>query len=110
MPHLILECSPNLWPPQQAATVLADVHTLLCSQESVQPQAVKSRIVQAACAQVGTANPPFVHMELRLLVGRAVELRQTIAQSLYQRLVALAPPGAAVTLELREMDAATYQK
>ena len=55
-------------------------------------------------------NESFLHITLSMLAGRTVETRRALAQSISSITKALVPFTDKVSVEIREMDAETYQK
>lgn len=114
MPHIIVEHSDNLrelsWP-----VILTELHDTLAGQDTIKKGAIKTRHIPLPHCVVGKEEDAnqMVHITLKLLAGRDVVLKKTMAQALYS--VACGEihqhyPEASITVEVAEMDPGTYTK
>ncbi|MER3496318.1 MAG: hypothetical protein C4320_05650 [Armatimonadota bacterium] len=118
MPHIILDITPGLLPPERTHDLLARLVTRLGAFPTVDIATVKARIhrYEAGEFAVGAGHPAgFAHLTVQILEGRPGDLRGKIADALWSELRdAFHEPSAAgevnVTLELREMARETYRK
>jgi 5-carboxymethyl-2-hydroxymuconate isomerase len=116
MPHIHLETTGNLSENVQIEEILARLTEALCRFETIDPASVKAYHTLRTTWVMGEGAPQgFAHCGISVLAGRPEELRARIADALYQELVAsfsdsLATGDAGLTLEVREMNPATYRK
>lgn len=111
MPHLILEYSANIAPALAAANVTAIGHAVMLESGLFTPKAVKSRSHIATDFCVGEAGEgAFFHALVYLMEGRSLEQKQVLAKAMMQAFAPLVPDGASLTIDVRELDPAIYQK
>ncbi len=116
MPHLQLEVTSNLVESEDLKPVLDELARLMGEMESVDPEAVKAYAnVRRHWSMGEGATPGFVHLTICVLSGRSLDLRSRMADRLYGSLKnhfsrSLDASLASLTLEVREMDRATYRK
>ncbi len=114
MPHIHLETTSDLIENVQIPQILEALVARLCSFETINPAAVKAYHSLRSVWFMGEGAPAgFAHCSVGILAGRPEELRRQIADGMYAELKAQfvdSGVGAGLTLEVREMDAATYRK
>jgi 5-carboxymethyl-2-hydroxymuconate isomerase len=117
MPHLTLEYSSNVRVDKDLVTLFTGLHDILEQTGGVRRGNCKSRArpVDAFLVGAGSARDAFVHLDIRLLNGRTVDVRQRIAQQARQALTAwfetsLKSLDLQVTVEVREIDRRFYAK
>ena len=116
MPHILLSTTSNLAENAHTGEILQALVDRLSACESVSPEAVKAYHSEFAHWRMGVGGAKgFVHCQLGLLTGRTLELRKQIAEEISEVLrrefaFSLSSGEAKVTVELREMEAATYIK
>ena len=116
MPHIRLECSANVAQEDQLAPLFASLVDILAGFDTITPSAIKAYgAVRYAWAMGEGARPGFIHCEIALLTGRNAALRTEIGAAIADYLERhfaseIASGKAGVTVEVREMDALTYQK
>jgi 5-carboxymethyl-2-hydroxymuconate isomerase len=120
MPHITLEYSANAVGQVDVQAVLQALHTALLEFEGFALEDLKSRVHCYETYRVGDAAPlnAFVHLSMALLQGRDISVRQRITERCLQILqdafVPASPgpqdPFVNVSVELREMERATYGK
>jgi len=114
VPHLTLEYSANLPEPADVPGLLASLHDAL-ETLGIQADDCKSRAYRSEAYRVGSGAPEraFVHLTLAFLDRRALETQQTagaLALACLQRTFAASGLDCDLTVEVREMRAATYFK
>jgi 5-carboxymethyl-2-hydroxymuconate isomerase len=121
MPHTILEYSAGAIPRSVTATAKSDffreLHRELAETRIVELIRLKGRSLERADFLIGdgAAASGFVFLQLALLSGRSsadrIRLRD-IASAVLERWLKRwgVPAGTSVTIEVREIDAATHQK
>lgn len=116
MPHIHLVTSANLVENVEVPEILDVLTNELCRQDSIKPEAVKAYHTLHSNWTMGKGAPHgFMHCEVRILSGRPLELRREISRAVHSKLAerfsgSVAAGEAAITVDLREMDADTYVK
>jgi 5-carboxymethyl-2-hydroxymuconate isomerase len=116
MPHIHLHTSADLVENVDLPDILRELADELSRQESIDSKAVKAYHSLHQTWAMGEGAPNgFAHCRISLLEGRPEDLRKRIAEAMYSRLKAcfestVRSGEASLTLELLEMDAATYRK
>ena len=116
MPHIILETTADLPENANVPDILEALVAKLSSIESVDSKAVKGYHNLRSVWAMGEGAPPgLAHCTVLVMTGRPEELRKKISDQMYAVLKehfaqSLELNEVALTLELREMDAATYRK
>jgi 5-carboxymethyl-2-hydroxymuconate isomerase len=115
MPHIIIEHSQNAELTQPAAKVLETLHSKLASFPTIEFSGIKSRIIKHEDFRLadGATDAAFVHVQLALMTGRDVALRQEIGRGLMELLPELfrhvrAGSEVRLSVEVREMLRETY--
>jgi 5-carboxymethyl-2-hydroxymuconate isomerase len=112
MPHIIVEYSSNLEPEVEIEPMIAAMHKAL-SDEGVDGARIKTRAIALDHYVVGDkgVDGAMVHITLLLLEGRDEATKKQYSVPIHKVAIdAVAGKGAycAVTLEVRDMEAATY--
>lgn len=113
MPHIIIEYSANLT-ELNMTNLMHDCHHALNGLHNVSTDRVKTRAVKLDNFLVGTHDEKgqMIHVTLRLMTGRSVEARAELAKILYDKVRTHIPqdkyPNSALTVEIVELDKATY--
>jgi 5-carboxymethyl-2-hydroxymuconate isomerase len=117
MPHLTLEYSDNLPAGLDLRSILGRLHRVVASEPVFALPEVKSRAVPHGVFLVGGGAPEaiFVHLTVAILDGRDLELRQRLSRQLLGALreefsMAYAERPCDLTVEIREMERASYAK
>lgn len=116
MPHLHLETTADLPENDAIPDILEALTATLSEFESIQSASVKAYHTLRVNWAMGAGAPAgFAHLTVAILAGRPEELRREMADALYRQLqeffaASLAEGEVAITLEVREMDPATYRK
>lgn len=117
MPHLTLEYTSNLSDTPPTPDLLLSLHHLLASVGGIRIDNCKSRWREVEGWVTGKGDPAsaFVHLDLRFLEGRPLEVQQAIGEGVLEVLKAhfLPEPEGVdlqITLEIHEIRKATYFK
>lgn len=116
MPHIRLECTANVAQEDHLAPILCSLVNLLAGFDTITPSSIKAYgAVRNFWAMGDGARPGFIHCEVAILTGRNAALRAEIGAAFadfLERQFApeIASGKAGITVEVREMDALTYQK
>lgn len=112
MPHIIVEYTNNV--PADLPKMLDDLHYLLAEFDTININAIKSRAIPVEYPIVGDGKErdQFIHITLKLLEGRTEDLRVQMGKALHEKAASFLPKGSdiALSLEVAEMNAATYVK
>jgi len=116
MPHIHLETTADL--PENGAIpdILEALVAKLSTYETVSTPSVKAYHTLRSNWVMGEGAPAgFAHCTVMILTGRPAELKKAIAAGMYAEMkthfeMSLENREVSLTLELREMDAETYQK
>ncbi|MFN5609081.1 MAG: 5-carboxymethyl-2-hydroxymuconate Delta-isomerase [Holosporales bacterium] len=109
MPHLVLEYAAPLSAQVDLVALLKKAHQALCTAPTVNPEAVKSRLSSYEHFQIGTVSHRlFLHIELRLLAGRPLDVRLALRDAIVAIVMPALPAETAFSFEIREMTPETY--
>lgn len=112
MPHIILEYASVLESALDLPSLMPALHQTLAAQETIDVGRIKTRALPVQHLVVGAApHPPeMVHLTIKILKGRPVELQKRIALALQAAVRAKldAHPKAHVTVEIAHLDPETY--
>ncbi|MHB8636803.1 MAG: 5-carboxymethyl-2-hydroxymuconate Delta-isomerase [Fimbriimonadaceae bacterium] len=116
MPHIHLQTSADLDENTRIPDVLDRLVAALCEIETIDPKAVKAyHSLRSVWAMGAGAQPGFATCEVAVLAGRPEAVRVKIADVMFAALQdAFSRSSSAdevnLTLEVREMQRATYRK
>lgn len=109
MPHIIVEYSSGR--VKDVPALLQALHEGLAGHETIQKASIKTRGIEISDYVVGAGSASgFVHVVLKLLPGRADDLRARMSQHLFDLSYQHILPDTALSVEVQELDAATYCK
>lgn len=111
MPHIHLRGSEAIGEPALGA-ILEELVECLSNCETIQSEAIKAYWTHHPNFKMGKNAPNgFLHCEVAILAGRPDELRNRIADSMFGVLRnRFGNSALSLTLEVREMEKATYRK
>jgi 5-carboxymethyl-2-hydroxymuconate isomerase len=117
MPHLTLEYTANLSGTPPTPDLLLALHHLLKTVAGIRLENCKSRWREVEDWVVGPGDPDaaFVHLDMRFLEGKPLEIQQALGETALEVLASHfgpEPPGIdlQITVEVREIRKATYFK
>lgn len=116
MPHIILETTSDLPENANVPDILEALVAKLCSIETIDKKSVKAYHTLRSVWSMGEGAPPgFAHCTVAIVTGRDEALRNKMSDAMYavmreQFAQSLEHGEVGITLELREMDKATYRK
>ena len=116
MPHIHLETNYELPENQGIDETLVALIEKLASFDTIDSKNIKAYHTARSRYATGDGAPPgFVHCCVSILAGRPLELRQQIGQGIAETLRdryadSFESGQAGLTIEVREMDRATYIK
>jgi 5-carboxymethyl-2-hydroxymuconate isomerase len=115
MPHIHLETTADLHENADVPEILEGLIGALVTVESINPATVKAYHTLLKNWHVGEGHAPgFAHVTLEILSGRSSELKAKMADVVFAELqtrfaYSREQEDGKITLEIREMDAATYR-
>ncbi len=116
MPHIHLMTSANLVENVDVPDILRSLVETLSKMETVSSAAVKAYHTMHNTWEMGDGAPHgFASCQVSILTGRSPELKQAIADAMWATLSDCFSQSkdageVSLTLEVREMEAATYRK
>jgi len=117
MPQLTLEYTANIKQKIDFADLFAQLHQVLVDVGGIPLGNCKSRAYRLDDFHIGdgAAQHAFVHLVIRFLEGRSVEMKETIGQQSLQILKESYAPSFAVlnlqlTVEMQDIERSTYFK
>lgn len=117
MPHIIVEYSANLDAEVDMQRMVDDLHQVVIDSGVAEVAAIRTRAKRRDVFRIADGDPKnaFVHVVMRLRIGRSAELRTQLAEALLaatdrnlQR--ACATHAIAITVEMEEIDNITARK
>jgi 5-carboxymethyl-2-hydroxymuconate isomerase len=117
MPHIILEHSPNIVEKVEYRELFHKLHEVMTSFGVFTLDDIKSRVRANAEYYIadGDERHAFVHLELGILSGRSLDLREELGEKMMSVLQthfrdSLHERHCIISLEIRELDRETYRK
>ncbi len=116
MPHIHLETTADLPENADVPDILDALTACFSNFESISSASIMAYHSLRSVWTMGEGSPPgFAHCTVAILSGRSESLRREIADGMYHVLTDCFPQSReageiSITLELREMDPATYRK
>jgi 5-carboxymethyl-2-hydroxymuconate isomerase len=117
MPQLTLEYTNNVSDPVDFDALFSRLHDILSEVAGIRIDNCKSRAVQLSDYRVGTGDAAgaFVHVDVAILAGRPLEIRQEIGRRMLESLREAYAGGLAdlalqITVEVRDMEKDLYFK
>ena len=119
MPHIIIETSKNIL-AKEAVKIAKEIQQIMAKivEGKFDPDQCKIRVINYENYQVGLEenDENFIHISIKILAGRAVEIRQKLAsQSIefsnnFYKTLKLPQKRCDISVDIIEMDRETYQK
>jgi 5-carboxymethyl-2-hydroxymuconate isomerase len=117
MPHLTLEYSGNIKEQIDASDLFLPLHQVLVEAASIAIEKCKSRTVRLDEYTIGAggAQKAFVHLSIRFLEGRPLQLKQDIGHrclAILQKYFArsFAEQDLQISIEIQDIERDTYFK
>ena len=115
MPHCILELSNNVIDKPDFQALFKRMHESLASSGEVNLEQIKGRVRISDSFYIGGGlnNKSYIYLQLALMTGRTLELRQSFGAKLLEFIEQAFPfskkdPNCSITVEVREMDRQTH--
>jgi 5-carboxymethyl-2-hydroxymuconate isomerase len=112
VPHLILEFARGLAGDDEVPAMLDAVHGAAVSTGLFQEEHIKTRAIPVLFYRTGTGtgHGPFIHAQLRIKSGRDEVQKRALSQAVLAAIRGQGWPAQVITVEVVDMDAATYAK
>lgn len=117
MPHLTLEYSQNIRQKVNFKDLFSGLHQILAAKGGVKIENCKSRAVRRDEFHIGNGErtSAFIHLELSMLEGRSVALKQEVGREILEFLREYYAPSIAehdlqITVEIKDIHRSTYFK
>ena len=111
MPHCIIEHAEQLLTSISPQQLIDTVLTGAKESELFELDHIKLRTQSYECYQKGDVKQAdFIHVTMRILQGRTVEQRQDLSNKVLLEFDKLALKNITVTVEIIEMETASYSK
>lgn len=112
MPNLVLEYSNSVDERVNVQGLLEDLHHVMMECGLFDVPSIKSRALRCHHWLVGDEadSVDFIHITVDLLDGRTVEQKRELSRQLMNVLQAQASHVRSLTVNMRDMDKACYQK
>ena len=119
MPHIIIETSKNIL-AKEALKIGQEIQQIMAKivEGKFDPDQCKIRAINYENYLVGLeeSDENFIHISIKILVGRAVEVRQKLASQSFEfsnnfyKNLKLPQKRCDISVDIIEMDRETYQK
>lgn len=110
MPHVIIEYTTDAVTPAQLGPLVDAVHAAVSDSGLFTADHVKTRAVPLACYRTGNRARPFIHVQLRIKPGRSEHQKTALSHAVLAALDKRADQARIVTVEVVDLDAASYAK
>lgn len=110
MPHLIIEYAHTLAKDEQVPPLLDAVHAAAVATGLFEESHIRTRAIPVRFYRTGTGTAPFIHAQLRILVGRTDRQKRELSDTVVAAIRAHGWAAQVITAEVVDMDRATYAK
>jgi 5-carboxymethyl-2-hydroxymuconate isomerase len=110
MPHLIIEYSQPQAEPEQVETLLDAVHQAAAQTGLFEESHIRVRALPVVFYRTGGSDGHFIHAQLRIHAGRNEAQKRWLSGVVLDALKAQQWPAVSITVEVVELDRATYAK
>ncbi len=110
MPHLIIEYSQQQAEPEQVEEMLDAVLQAVQASGLFEASHIRVRAVPVSFYRTAGANAHFIHAQCRIHQGRNEEQRRSLSAAVLQALKAQQWAACSITVEVVEMERASYAK
>ena len=110
MPHLIIEFADDLAVDNAVSEMLNAVHDATVKTKLFIESHIKTRAIPVKYYRTGVGRDPFIHAQLRIKSGRNEAQKKMLSESVLSAIVNQAWPVKIVTVEVVDIDSATYSK
>lgn len=110
MPHIVVEYSKSLHNQAQENHLLQELRNTVIASDLFSPDAVKARSIAYEDYLLDEAYDSFLHIDISILEGRALEARKALLESVYAVARGLIPFADTISVNIHEMMRETYKK
>ena len=110
MPHIIIEYSQQQAEPEQVEAMLDAVHAAAADTGLFDPTHIRVRAIAVTFYRTAGRYAHFIHAQCRIHPGRDEEQKRKLSTAVLEALRAQQWSAKSVTVEVVEMDRATYAK
>lgn len=110
MPHCIIEYSKSLESEVEPSRLLNSVFEGALNSQLFEAADIKTRALPFNHYMSGTIRQSFVHVTAKILSGRNVEQRNSLAKSILDQLSELFFSEVSLTVEICEIERSSYAK
>lgn len=110
MPHLIIEFAEELADAEQVGQMLDAVHDAAYGTGLFEHSHIRTRAIPVRHYRTGGQPRPFMHAQLRIHSGRNAAQKRTLSESVLRALRDQSWPAQSITVEVVDMDLASYAK
>lgn len=110
MPHLIVEYAQDLATGEQVNAMLDALHQATAGTQLFDESHIRVRALPLVHYRVAGKSEPFIHVQCRIHGGREVEQKRRLSEAVLRAIRAQALPAKSITVEVVDMDRATYAR
>lgn len=110
MPHLIVEYSEQQARPEQLEAMLDALHSAAAASGLFDESHIRVRAIPISHFRNGGGRGHFIHAQCRIHSGRDEEQKGKLSAAVLEALKAQQWPAGSITVEVVEMDRASYAK
>jgi 5-carboxymethyl-2-hydroxymuconate isomerase len=110
MPHIVIEYSDNLQSHIKGTELMAQSHKIVVDSELFNPDDVKARSICYDDYYMTAGVDNFVHITISILEGRPTDKKHALSKAVFDNAKTLLPMADKVSVDIIDMDKATYQK
>ena len=110
MPHIIVEYAEQAITDQQIHSLLQVLHTAIAGSGLFEVSHIKTRAYPFRAFTHAGGSDPYIHIQARIKSGRDADNKKRLAEAMLTGLKGLAIPVTVVTVEVIDMDRASYGK
>lgn len=110
MPHVIVEFTHGLASEPQIESMLDALHTAIAATGLFDTEHIRLRALPLHHYRCGGIKRHFLHAQLRIHTGRTAEQKQRLSNAVLASLKDQCWPAEVITVEIVEMDKASYSK
>lgn len=110
MPHIVIEYSDNLSKQIKSSKATALAHKAVVDSGLFSPEAVKARSLAYDDYVLHNEAKSFLHVTISILTGRNEEERKALSGVVFKTISNAIPDADKVSVNIHEMDKASYTK
>jgi 5-carboxymethyl-2-hydroxymuconate isomerase len=110
MPHCIIEYAKELEQTLAINELLLVVHQAVVASQLFERQSIKSRAIAYEHYLTGGEKKPFIHITLRILLGRNHQQKKDLTELVLDKLRELVKPAISLSVEVMDIEKISYKK